>query len=239
MQKLSRREALRGTGVAALAAAVIPITSIQAADITADAEVLACGQECLKQAHEFRRLRRVSNKAAHKAAVAFAATNAQRWSIVGYFGSGPLSPVDGVPDAWQVWGVDSAPHWHARSLGEGDPESIEGKWFRLDATSKEEAEREANELDTKLDREFFAAKARAGIPFKSKEHFNNWGRAHDKMRRSVNKLAKLRATTPQGLNIKAMVLAASHDSWDDPEMWSDKLQASITADIKRNAAIAA
>jgi hypothetical protein len=45
-------------------------------------------------------------------------------------------------------------------------------------------------------------------------------------------LAKLQATTVEGLNVKAMVLAVAHDAFDDPNIWNEPLQKSITRDIK-------
>jgi hypothetical protein len=39
--------------------------------------------------------------------------------------------------------------------------------------------------------------------------------------------------------MKAMVLASTHGAFDDPEMWNEKLQKSLTADIARNAKAAA
>lgn len=136
---IGRRELLRGGGVAALAvagAAVVPFGLDMRAEAgqAGDAELIRLGDECLKLAHEFRRLRRAFDGAARKAAVAFAATNAQRWCLEGYCGSGQMMRVSNAAGAvYQVYGVDAAPLWHAHCLGKEDPHpsSYEGKWCSM------------------------------------------------------------------------------------------------------------
>lgn len=111
------------------------------------------------------------------------------------------------------------------------------KWIRLAAKSKTQAKDEARALNKKFDEEFFGKRKQAGVPFGRDAHYKNWSRSHNKLRHAVARLAKLRATTPQGLNIKAMVLAIAHDAFDDPNIWNAPLQKSITRDIKRMAGV--
>jgi hypothetical protein len=150
-----------------------------------------------------------------------------------------VTPVPGIPKAWQVYGVDIAPGWYALNAGEGRPEHFDNqRWFRLKAKTFAQAKREASALDRKLDHEFWEAHKRAGVPFNRAGHCKNWNDAHRKLSRVANALARLRAATPEGLNIKAMVLAVSREAFDD-DMWCEKLQDSLMADIAKNAKAAA
>jgi len=49
-------------------------------------------------------------------------------------------------------------------------------------------------------------------------------------------LARLKATTPEERNMKALVLAIAHDAFDDPNIRIEPLQKSISRDTGRNAA---
>jgi hypothetical protein len=51
----------------------------------------------------------------------------------------------------------------------------------------------------------------------------------------VNRLARLRGTTSEGLSMKTMVLAQCQEAFDDPDIWNEKLQISLMTDIATNA----
>jgi hypothetical protein len=76
--------------------------------------------------------------------------------------------------------------------------------------------------------EIFGDKGKqCSVPFDRDTHYWNWSISHSQLRRAVARLARLKASTPQGLAMKATVLALAQNAWDDPEMWSEQLQKSI------------
>ena len=102
----------------------------------------------------------------------------------------------------------------------------------LKARSEAEAKSETDVLNLKLDKAFFEKRKQSGVQFNRTAHYGNWSRSHGDLRR----LARLKATTREGLNMKATVLAIAHDAWDDPHIWNDPLQKSVTRDIRLMAA---
>ena len=121
-------------------------------------------------------------------------------------------------------------------LGTEEPKRLPTKWMRLKARSEAEAKNEVSVLDRRLDKAFYEKLKQAGVPFDRDAHYHNWTRSHGELIRAVVHLARLKATTREGLNMKAMVLAIAHDAWDDPHIWNEPLQKSITRDIRRMAA---
>src|ERR1700674_5210167 len=73
--------------------------------------------------------------------------------------------------------------------------------MRLRARSEAEAKSEADVLDRKLDKAFFEKRKQAGVPFERDAHYDSWSRSHNKLRRPVVGLARLKATTHEGLNL--------------------------------------
>jgi hypothetical protein len=195
------------------------------------------GEECKALALKLRRLKKLFEKAAEQTEKAFYAMKPERWCCdEGYLGSGAIAPVPGSPNTWQAFAVDGAARWFAHALGTDTPERLPTKWIRLAAKSQKRAKLEAHALGRKLDNDFFEKRVQAGVAFNRNMHYANWCRSHTELRRAVARLARLKATTPEGLNIKTMVLAIAHDAWDDPNIWNEPLQKSITRDIRRMAA---
>ncbi len=64
--------------------------------------------------------------------------------------------------------------------------------------------------------------------------YDAWTVEHNMLGRMVNRLARLRATTPEGLSMKAMVITMARTVFDD-DFWTEKLEKSIMADIAKNA----
>jgi len=232
---INRRKALT---VVAVAPAAIALAVPSLAGVGEDAELLELGERCKTLALETRRLGKLFERVIDRTEKAFYAMKPERWCChyPTYQGGGVVQPVPGEPQAWQVWAVDGAPRWFDIHLGIDAPERLPTKWIRLTAKSETQAKEEARALDRKLDNDFFEKRKQAGVPFGRDAHYKNWTRSHNKLRHAVARLAKLRATTPQGLNIKAMVLAIAHDAFDDPDIWNKPLQKSITRDIGRMAA---
>jgi hypothetical protein len=156
-----------------------------------------------------------------------------RWSFSAYhYEAEPRPPPDG---SWQIQGVDIAPIWF--SLDEGERpifDDLPRHWFRLKAKSEEQAKREAKVLGRKLQEEFWEGRRQAGVPFNRDEHYTNWVNSTNKLQRAVKQLARLRATTAEELNIKAMVLAIAHEAFD-AKFWNEPLQNSITRDSRKMA----
>jgi hypothetical protein len=203
------------------------------ASVGEDAELLEFGERCKVLALETRRLGKLFERVVDRTEKAFYAMKPERWCCEGYMGSGRIVSVPGMPNTWQVFAIDGAPYWFDINLGIDAPERLPTKWIRLAAKSETQAKDEARALNKKFDEEFFGKREQAGVPFGRDAHYKNWTRSHNKLRLAVAHLARLRATTPQGLNIKAMVLAIAHDAFDDPDIWNAPLQRSIMRDIKR------
>ncbi len=185
---------------------------------------------------ETRRLSKLFRKAADRTESAFYEMKPERWVCCGYLGSGTVVRDE---DAWWVRAVDGASDWFETFLEgsqEVPPESRPKKWIRLKAGSEEEAREEARILGNRMDKEFFEKRKQAGVRFDRDAHYRNWTSSHSELRRAVTLLAKQKATTLDGLNMKAMVLAVAHDAFDDPDIWNEQLQKSISRDITRMAA---
>jgi hypothetical protein len=222
----------------AIGAAALTLTSAAAlASVGEDAGLLEHGERCKALALETTRLRKLFRKVCERTEEAFYAMAPERWSCrPGYADAGLVAPVPGVANAWQVFAVDLAPRWFATHLETEQPERLPTKWMPLKARSEAEAKSEADVLDRKLDKAFFEKRKQAGVPFERDAHYHGWSRSHSELRRAVAQLSRLKAATLEGLNMKAMVLAIAHDAFDDPNIWNEPLQKSITRDIRRMAA---
>jgi hypothetical protein len=222
----------------AIGGAALTLTSAAAlASIGEDAELLEHGERCKALPLETTRLGKLFRKASERAEEAFFATAPERWSCrLGSAGACLVAPVPGVANAWQVLAIDLAPRWFAVFLGTEKTERLPTKWMRLKARSEAEAKSEADVLDRKLDKAFFEKRKQAGVPFERDAHYDSLSRSHNKLRRAVVGLARLKATTHEGLNMKAIVLAIAHGAFDDPNIWNEPLQKSITRDIRQMAA---
>jgi hypothetical protein len=230
--KLNRRE-LVGRGALVLAAAGVAALPAIAANCE-DAELFGLGEQCKALALETARFRKNFRLAADQTEKAFYKMNPERWCChyPSYQGAGIVCPVPGEPGAWRVSAVDGAARWFDTFLDIESPERLPEKWIRLQAQNEKDAKEEARVLSRRFDREFDAKRKQSGVPFNRDGHYDNWTRSHNKLRRAVARLAKLRATTMEGLAAKAVVLAIAHDAFDEPSIWNEPLQKSITRDIK-------
>jgi hypothetical protein len=235
MTSIDRRSLLmRG----AIGGAALTLTSgVAFASVGEDAKLVEHGERCKALALETARLRKLFLKVADQTEEAFYAMAPERWRCgPGAVGVGLVAPVPGVANAWQVFVTDLAPRGLALLLGTEEPKRLPTKWMRLKARSEAEAKNEVNVLDRRLDKAFYEKLKQAGVPFDRAAHYHNWTRTHGELIRAVVHLARIKATTPEGLNIKAIVLAIAHDAFDDPDIWNKPLQKSITRDIRQMAA---
>lgn len=230
--QINRRRAL---AVVASVPAAVAIGSVALASAGEDAELLELGEHCKALALETARLEKLFRKASRQQEWAFNKMKPERWCChyPSYQGGGVVRQASGT---WEVLAVDGAPTHFDVWLDIEPPEELPAKWIPLAASNRVDAEKEATILDRKLDAEFFKKRKQAGVAFNRDAHYKNWTRSLSKLRRAVRALAKLRATTPEGLSIKATVLAIAHDAFDDPNIWNEPLQKSITRDIKGMAA---
>ena len=137
-----------------------------------------------------------------------------------------------LPSLTIIQAIDWAPNHFDWYLEIEPPEWLPTKWIRLTADNSDDAEKEAADLGRKFDAEFYKKRKQAGVAFNRDAHYKNWTQSHGKLQRAVARLARLKATTVEGLNIKALVLAIAHDSFDDPRIWNEPLQKSIARDIR-------
>ena len=192
-----------------------------------DPELLEVGEHCKRLALETVRFGRRFIKAAHQQERAFYKMNPERWRCREF-----PHPVDGEPNAWEVELIDWAPNHFDWFLDIEPPEWLPTRCIRLTADNSDSAEKEAADIEREFDTEFYKTRKQAGVAFNRDAHYKNWTRSHRKLQIAVARLARLKAATVEGLNIKAMVLAVAHDAFDDPNIWNEPLQKSITRDIK-------
>jgi hypothetical protein len=192
----------------------------------ADFKVQKLGEECLRQAA-------VTKALGLRKAVAYDATKAAmasvpRW-VLDYVVGGPLCKWP----SWRAAGRNCADNqWDAEKRAWSANQ--ERRYFTLEAKSQIQAEREMKALNRQFYSEWDAKWRAAGIPHNRNAIYEAWCREHAKLLRMVNMLAKLRATTQAALSMKAMVTAVARESFDD-EVWCDKLQASLMADLAKTA----
>ena len=229
-ESISRRRALTVVAVPAVAALSTAAITLPVAP-TSDAELLELGERCKVLALETRRLSKLFHKAGVQTERAFYAMKPERWVCSGYLGSGTVVR---DADAWWVRAVDGAPRWFAVSLNIEEPKSLPEKWIQCRAVRRKRGRKLA--CSAILSADFWEKRKQAGVPFNRDGHYKNWVKSHSVLRRAVAQLAKLKATTVEGLNMKAMVLAIADDAFDDPDIWSEPLQKSISRDIGRIAA---
>ena len=220
---INRRKALTIVAAvpAAVALAAVPVLAGE------DAELLELGEQCKALAKETAHLDRLFRKACRQQERAFYKMKPEWWR-----GRWSPHPVAGEANAWEVELIDWAPNHFDAFLDIEPPERLPSKWIRLTADNREDAEQEAAALDRKLDAEFYKKREQAGVAFDHSAHYKNWCRSHCKLERAVARLAKLKATTVGGLNVKALVLAIARGAFDDPNIWNEPLQKSITRGIK-------
>jgi hypothetical protein len=222
---IGRRELLRGGGVAALvvgAAAVVPFVAkandgieISTSPAAADAKVMSLGEQCLKQIAEVRRVGEPCH-ALYEQCRDEEDRNAR----------------------WRVYGAHFRPDgkWYALARDFRQHESE--RWLPLSAKTEKAANKEACQLDARFFREHMEQWERISVKHNRHALYDAWAVEHSRLGRMVNRLARLRAATPEGINMKAIVIALARTVFDEG-FWCEKLEESLMADIAKNAKAAA
>jgi hypothetical protein len=165
---------------------------------------MTLGAQCMKQTKLVKRLGKLKHNAYAKAWDDLA--NEPRWRLE-YV----------VSDLHGKW------HTHGRNFNrhetDADPycerPSEEARQFPLKAKTEAQAKREMRVLDRRLHKEWDQKWEASGVPYNREMHFQNWCRASDELRRMLNALARLRATTAADMNMKAVVIAVVRGDEDD------------------------
>jgi hypothetical protein len=116
-----------------------------------------------------------------------------------------------------------------------DGEQREGRHFTLKAKSREEAEAEMARLDKLAFKKWNARWQHASAATGYGPLYDEWCAALGLLRKKVAAVQKIPARTLTGVDLKSRIAVLTDTAFDD-EMWTEKLRASIIADLRRLAA---